>query len=83
MHLVTNAQLQWTGMSAWMSTFYYRLKDDGHLNESGAWDVVAQSMRALFDELRTVRAAAQDATSMTEDEDISSANVIWAVMQTH
>ncbi len=82
-HLVTNAQLQWMALLAWMTTFFYRLEDDGHLSKSEAWDVVAQSARALFDELCTVRAAAQDATSMTEDDDISSANVIWAVMQTH
>ncbi len=45
--------------------------------------MVSQSIQALFDELWTVYAAAQDATSMKEDDEISSANVIWAVMQTH
>ncbi len=82
-HLVTNAQLQWTAMAAWIGTFYYCLKDDGNLGATEAWELVSQSVRALCDQLQTIRAAAQDSTSMTDDLGISSATVIWAILQTH
>jgi len=59
-HLVHSAQLHWALMSSWIGTFYHRLLGYGRLDETDAWDIVSQSVHALFEQLRVIRATAQD-----------------------
>lgn len=53
--LVHSAQLHWALMSSWIGTFYHRLLEYGRLDETDAWDIVSQSVHALFEQLNCPR----------------------------
>ena len=51
-HLIHWASMSWWVL--WIGTFYHRLLEDGRLDETDAWDIVSQSVFALFEQLRVI-----------------------------
>ncbi len=84
-HLVTNACPVTLDILVSMGWYFLPLTQRRWQFErlSEAWEIVSQSVRALFDQLQTICATAQDSVSMTDDTTISCANVAWAIYQTH
>ena len=81
-HLVAQAQLPWISLSSWMSDFYQRLGQDDGLSSLECWDDVSVSVRALFAQIRSIRAGSQDGVQV-EDRAVADGNMLWAILQTH
>jgi hypothetical protein len=64
-----------------MSDFYQRLGQDDGLSSLECWDDVSVSVRALFAQIRSIRAGSQDGVQV-EDRAVADGNMLWAILQT-
>jgi hypothetical protein len=82
-HLLTQAQIQWSSMATWITDFYHRLFGEGGLTAKESWLIVGTSVQAIFTLVHRTRAAGHDAIISSGDPSVKAAHFLWATMQTH
>ena len=69
-------------MCNWIDTFFHELVNLSGVTKEEAWQLIAACIKKFFEDFRTVRSPAANASS---DKDVSSkcAKYLWAVLQVH
>jgi hypothetical protein len=82
-HMLTQAQIQWSSMATWITDFYHRLVGDGGVTAKESWLIVGTSVQSIFAFIHRTRAAGHDAIISSGDKSVKAAHLLWAAMQTH